>query len=51
MPMRELIQREPRDAVRSVTIVAVGRLLERVGKLPFLGLIAPLNGRMAKNVV
>jgi hypothetical protein len=46
-----LVQRKPRDVVRSVTIVAVGRLPERAGKLPFLGLVAPLNGGMAKDVV
>ena len=49
--MRQLVQREPHDAVRFVTIIAVGRLLERAGKLPFLGLVAPLNGGMAKDVV
>jgi hypothetical protein len=48
---RNLVQRKPRDVVRSVTIVAVGRLTERAGKLPFLGLVAPLYGGMAKNVV
>jgi hypothetical protein len=46
-----LVQRKPRDVVRSVPIVAVGRLSERAGKLPFLGLVAPLNGGMANNVV
>jgi hypothetical protein len=46
-----LVQRKPCDVVRSVAIVAVGRLPERTGELPFLGLVAPLNRSMAKNVV
>ena len=49
--MRNLVQGKPRDVVGSVTIVAVGRLPERAGKLPFLGLVAPLNHGVAKNVV
>jgi hypothetical protein len=51
IPMRNLVQGKPRDVVGSVTIVAVGRLPERAGKLPFLGLVAPLNRGVAKNVV
>jgi hypothetical protein len=50
-PAKFLVRREPSDVTGAVATVTVGRLPKCAGKLPFLGLVAPLNGGMAKNVV
>jgi hypothetical protein len=45
------VQRQPRQIAGAAAGVAVGRQVERVGELPFLLFVAPLNGRRTGNVV
>ena len=46
-----LIQRQPDDLAGHVAGVAVRRLGEGVGELPFLRFVAPLGGRVGDDVV
>jgi len=49
--IRTLVERQPDDLAGTVAAVAVSRLGEGVGKLPFLLLIAPLGGSVGDDVV
>ena len=49
--MTNLVERQPDDLAGTVAAVAVSRLGEGVGKLPFLLLIAPLGGSVGDDVV
>ena len=45
------VQRQPRQIAGAAAGVAVSRQVKRVGELPFLRLVAPLNGRRTGDVV
>ena len=47
----DLVERQPDDLAIAVASVAVRRLSEGIGKLPFLRLVAPLGGRVGDDVV
>src|SRR4030095_10948828 len=50
-PRGALVQRQPHPAAVVVAGIAVRRLVEGIGELPFLRLVAPLRGGMADDVV
>ena len=50
-PDHALVERQPDDLARTVAAVAMSRLGEGVGKLPFLLLVAPLGGGVGDDVV
>ena len=47
----DLVEGQPDDLARTVAAVAVRRLGEGVGELPFLLFVAPLRGRVGDDVV
>jgi hypothetical protein len=49
--MTNLVERQPDDLARTVAAVAVSRLGEGIGKLPFLLLVAPLGGGVGDDIV
>jgi hypothetical protein len=51
VPRTSLIERQPQNAARSVTAVAVRRLAEGAGQLPFLRFITPLNHGVRNDIV
>ena len=46
-----LVARQPHDLAPAVAVIAVRRLGEGAGQFPLLRFIAPLNGRVADDVV
>ncbi|MGO8912932.1 MAG: hypothetical protein ACLQDM_26910, partial [Bradyrhizobium sp.] len=50
-PDHALVKRQPNDLARRVAKVAVSRLGEGVGQLPFLRFVAPLRGRVRDDVI
>jgi hypothetical protein len=46
-----LVERQPRQIAGAAAGVAASRQVERVGELPFLRLVAPLDGRRTGDVV
>jgi hypothetical protein len=50
-PRTRLVQGQPAQLAGAAAAVAVSGQVERVGELPFLRLVAPLNGRGTGNVI